>query len=624
VLLAYGVAYFFWRATCTLNFDNLFLSVVCVFGDGLSLLTSFLFLFETWGLDTEFPFSLPQGRRVDVFVATYNESADIVEATLTGCNLLTYPHVTYVLDDGRRPEIKALAARMGCRYLTRSDNLHSKAGNINAALPRTSGEFVLTLDADMVPQPDLLEKALGYFVDSRVAIVQFPQEFYNLNSLQHFEATKIGGKTWQEQDFFYRLILQGRNRWSGAFWCGCPSVVRREALVSVGGVSTRSSTEDFHTSIILNTKGWKIIASPETVAFGLAPQTLESFLIQRYRWCEGSIQAFRSSENPFIARGLSLPQRACIFASEYHYLIMPWHVVTLVLPALIFVSGKLPISTDFRLFIALWLPWFVSSFAMMKWKSKGRYRIIPMEILNCLQAFALPVAVLSGLSGKRIKFKVTPKEVDVDTALRSDFRALRPLAVLLGVLTSVFVAASLLATKHLRTSNDWRFFYFGMLWLLFRLVVLIKAVRFVQGLNHSDRSYRFPAVLNVRIGTISGPLFPGTTVNINHLGMRIESASEPVSGVVRVQIELPNARISSRGTLVWKRFEPQKNKWVSGLALDSLPEHDRAELMRFLYVLLPTRWSTKADPAVFSRHGHGDESEPDVHSLGLDKKINVG
>ena len=96
------------------------------------------------------------GRAVDVYVCTYGEPVEVVAATLAGCRALTYPHTTYLLDDGRRKEMRELAETAGARYLTRADNAHAKAGNINAALPRTEGDLVLMLDADHVPMPDTL------------------------------------------------------------------------------------------------------------------------------------------------------------------------------------------------------------------------------------------------------------------------------------------------------------------------------------------------------------------------------------------------------------------------------------------------------------------------------------
>ena len=67
----------------------------------------------------------------------------------------------WVLDDGRRPEIKALCADLGARYLVREDNRHAKAGNINAALPQMDADLLLFLDADHVPQRSAIQQMSG-------------------------------------------------------------------------------------------------------------------------------------------------------------------------------------------------------------------------------------------------------------------------------------------------------------------------------------------------------------------------------------------------------------------------------------------------------------------------------
>jgi cellulose synthase (UDP-forming) len=99
---------------------------------------------------------------VDVLIPTYNEDRDVLERTIVGATSLDYPNFTvWVLDDGRRPWVAELAAAKGARYLTRSDNKHAKAGNINAALQRTNNELILVLDADFVPRTHMLWRVLS-------------------------------------------------------------------------------------------------------------------------------------------------------------------------------------------------------------------------------------------------------------------------------------------------------------------------------------------------------------------------------------------------------------------------------------------------------------------------------
>jgi cellulose synthase (UDP-forming) len=188
----YLLFYLAWRATSTLNPDAFAYSLVLLVVESSALVSFGLFAFMTWDVAHQLPFRFRPGRRVDVYVPTYNEDASILETTLVGCNAITYPHTTYLLDDGRRPEVEELAAQLGCVYLTRADNQHAKAGNLNAAFPHTEGEFIVVLDADTVPQPDILDKTLGYFTDERVALVQLPQEFYNLDSVQHVSRRDLG------------------------------------------------------------------------------------------------------------------------------------------------------------------------------------------------------------------------------------------------------------------------------------------------------------------------------------------------------------------------------------------------------------------------------------------------
>ena len=126
--------------------------------------------------------------------------------------------------------------------------------------------------------------------------------------MQH-AADREKPEPWHEQTLFYRVVQPGRNNWNAAFWCGSPSVVRRAALESVGGVATETVTEDIHTTIRMHARGWKTAFHNETLAYGIAPQTLHAFSVQRLRWGQGTLQLLRSRDNPLTVRGLSLMQR---------------------------------------------------------------------------------------------------------------------------------------------------------------------------------------------------------------------------------------------------------------------------------------------------------------------------
>lgn len=179
--------------------------------------------------------------------------------------------------------MKQFALRSGCLYLARPSHEHAKAGNIDYALSRTEGEFVVVLDADMVPQPGFLDRTLGYFSDEQLAFIQRPQEFLNRDSIEHDQRAF----EWHERSLFFRVIQPGKNHSNSAIWCGSPSVVRRKALEDVGGVATETITEDIHASVRLHSRGWSSLFVNEPLAYGIAPQTMQSFLLLRLRCAWG-------------------------------------------------------------------------------------------------------------------------------------------------------------------------------------------------------------------------------------------------------------------------------------------------------------------------------------------------
>src|SRR4051794_23375876 len=226
--LAWGLGYLAWRIGWSGEGANpvafALLLVTEIYGLwALGILTWF-----SWSRPpAERPPTTP-GRKVEVYVCTYDEPAEVVMATLAGCRALTYPHETYLLDDGRREEMRELAELAGAKYMTRPDNSHAKAGNINAALPRTEGDLILVLDADHVPMPDALDALVGYFDDEQMALVQTPHDFFTHASPQPYTAGR------HEQSLFYRVICPGKDRHGAAYWCGSAALISRHALLAIG------------------------------------------------------------------------------------------------------------------------------------------------------------------------------------------------------------------------------------------------------------------------------------------------------------------------------------------------------------------------------------------------------
>lgn len=236
-----GLNYIVWRWLASVNWEAWWIAVPLVVAETYSLIDSLLFGLTMWKLQHRpDPPPPPADATVDVFITTYNEPIDLVMKTALAARAITYPHTTWILDDGDRAELAeaAHAARVG--YLTRSSNWldkprHAKAGNLNNALMQTEGEFILILDADQVPEPQILDRTLGYFHDEKMALVQTPQYFVNVPP-----SDPLGSQA----PLFYGPIQQGKDGWNAAFFCGSNAVLRREALMQLGITQYVTAVED--------------------------------------------------------------------------------------------------------------------------------------------------------------------------------------------------------------------------------------------------------------------------------------------------------------------------------------------------------------------------------------------
>lgn len=228
-----GVVYMVWRWGFSLNFDAWWLSIPLVVAETYMLIDVALFGLTVWRARARSaPHPPAEDATVDVFITTYTEPEELVRTTALAALAIRFPHRTHILDDGNRPSMRDMAEQIGVSYITRSEawtgkSRHAKAGNLNNALMQTSGEFLLVLDADQVPSPDILDRTLGYFADEKVGLVQTPQVFSNV-----VREDPLGSQA----PLFYGPIQQGKDGWNAAFFCGSNAVLRREALMQLGVV----------------------------------------------------------------------------------------------------------------------------------------------------------------------------------------------------------------------------------------------------------------------------------------------------------------------------------------------------------------------------------------------------
>src|ERR1700759_1603120 len=121
--LSLGVNYVVWRWFASVNWHVWWIAVPLVLAETYSLVDAFLFGITMWRIKERGEPEPPNPTAtVDVFVCTYNEPIDLVMVTARAAQRITFPHTTWVLDDGARAEMRAAAESAGIGYITRSEN----------------------------------------------------------------------------------------------------------------------------------------------------------------------------------------------------------------------------------------------------------------------------------------------------------------------------------------------------------------------------------------------------------------------------------------------------------------------------------------------------------------------
>lgn len=357
--------------------------------------------------------SLPS---VDIFIPTYNEPFEVVEKTIVGALAIDYPNArVWVLDDGRRAWLKAFCDAKGAGYITRDNNAHAKAGNINHALTLTDAEYVAVFDADFIPQRNFLMRTLGFFEDPSVGIVQVPHAFYNHDPLQANLALR---KTLpDDQRFFFEAIMPSRDGWDAAFCCGSNSITRRAAIRSVGdALPTGSITEDMLLSMALLRQGFVTRYLCERLAFGLAPESIKAFFVQRQRWARGALQILYLPEGPF-GRGLRLMHR--ILFMPTHWLSQSLMSIMSVVTPLVFLwTGLAPlVNVTVESVMHYLIPMVLAIVGGITVYARRQYFPLAAQVLGMFQSFKILPTVLQTLVRPRGHlFKVTPKGGDAAAA----------------------------------------------------------------------------------------------------------------------------------------------------------------------------------------------------------------
>jgi cellulose synthase (UDP-forming) len=571
VTLAYWTYYIVWRWGWTLNWHAPWFSLPLVLAETWGLVTGFIMVHSVWRIRHRQPLPAPPGLSVDVFITCYDEPLEVIRRTAVGARAIRYPHLTWILDDGKRDEVKALAEQLGIRYLRRPTNEHAKAGNLNHALEHTRGEFILQLDADHVPLPHILDRVLGFFAaDPELAFVQTPQDFYNTDAFT-YNVNEASRRIWEEQRLFFGVIQPGKDSINSTFFCGCSAVIRRAALDSIGGFSTETITEDIETSLKLHAAGWNSAFYGESLVYGLAAHSAVAFHTQHLRWGQGGMQVLKRF-NPLTYPGLSLNQRISYLGSLTAYVGGLQKLVYFAAPLVFFATGVLPIKALNADFLEHFIPFLLLSFLLSEAIGRGRSNTWVAERFHMVKFWTYTRAVFSVFSRKPQKFNVTPKGPG-----HVPFRIYAPQTVLMAATVLAMVWATVAsgvgwiaypgygwASLSFISNGFWATINFA---LAFSVVRMSRRIR-QQRADHRFRD-RFP--VGVRVVREGGRVTRSQVAlaqDLNPTGMSFRFTRELEPGTeLRLTLQLSTSTVNVKARVLHCDEADEKRRRRSGAAV---------------------------------------------------------
>lgn len=576
---------------------------------------------------------------VDVLIATHNESVELLYKTVNAITFLDYPdkrkvHV-YLSDDGNRPEVAELAARLKVGYIGLANNKQAKSGNYNNALKHTSSPLVATFDADMIVRRNFLMETVPYFYLPRVkqtedgtwtpreeseidpcykiGFIQTPQSFYNPDLFQFnlYAEHNIPN----EQDFFSREINVMRNSSNAVAYTGSNTVLSRAALEEIGGFPTDTITEDFETGIRIQSRGYTAYSTTEPLASGLAPTSIKSMVTQRVRWARGVIQSIRNTKL-LTNKGLTVDARISYMVSYSYWWSFARRLVFTFAPIMFALFNQQVVITTFWQIMAIWAPSYIFySLAMRSLSSDTRNQRWNQIIDTILAPFMVIPVFLETIGIKQKKFKVTDKSSSKPQA--SNFAYIIPQLIMLGLSVAGLV-------RYLSGKYGMALFYssFIAFWLIYNIINLLYAVYFMMDRKAYRTSERFDADIPLRL-TYNKQVVHAVTRNISEGGFLFTLACPlylPNDEELKFTLQSDRYRARVTGKIAYVNSE--KDQWLYHVKLTGdLTDKQRRQYLQLVYDRAPSLpksmnvWVTAFDDIVNNATARLEKQQAEMRAL---------
>ena len=237
---------------------------------------------------------------VTIQLPIYNEKY-VVERLLDSICRIEYPLQKLqiqILDDSTDETSQFIEQKVShykrlgfdIEHIRREDRRGFKAGALAYGMTLVKGDFIAIFDADFLPTTGFLKNNIGYFINSKVGVVQTPWKHLNEN---HSLLTKLQAFG---LDAHFSIEQGGRNNGDHFInFNGTAGIWRKSCIEQSGGWSAETLTEDLDLSYKAQLAGWKFLFNPAVGSPAELPINMAALKTQQYRWTKGAAECARKN-----------------------------------------------------------------------------------------------------------------------------------------------------------------------------------------------------------------------------------------------------------------------------------------------------------------------------------------
>lgn len=278
---------------------------------------------------------------ISILIPCHNEAVVIKE---TVENILNVDYENYeiiVIDDRSTDDTKDAVLELEKKYdkvkaLIRDKSAYpGKSAVLNDAIKIAKGEAYLVFDADAKIKPDFIKLLLKKYEGDDVGAIQARKVIINAN--QNFLTAC------QYNEYVMDTHLQvGRDAVKGAVELrGNGELIKKNALVDIGGWNNETITDDLDMSTRLHIKGWDIRFVQDAIVYEEGVVTFSALVRQRRRWVEGSIRRYLEYIwDVLFTKDMSLRVGFDLIAYISEFLLPAWLIIEIIVQAFHFVKGQ--------------------------------------------------------------------------------------------------------------------------------------------------------------------------------------------------------------------------------------------------------------------------------------------